>query len=178
MSIDEINGIPRVDPRPSGRPVWKRAIVRLVSTGPGTAFHRTIAAPLDAPIMRATGGRVNLAVGAIPLVVLTSTGSRTGQPRDTPLLYFTDDDDIILIASSYGRDHHPNWYHNLIANPKCELHVGARGGPFVARETGGAERDRLFALAVGHYAGYANYARRARGVRTIPVLRLAPANSS
>lgn len=150
----------------------------MVATRPGATIHRMIAAPLDAPIMRATGGRVSLAVGAMPLVVLTSSGARSGQRRETPLGYFTDGDDVILIASSYGRARHPSWYHNLLANPECELHIGPRGGPFVARPTEGAERDRLFALAVDHYLGYANYAKQTDGTRTIPVLRLRPAPRS
>jgi deazaflavin-dependent oxidoreductase (nitroreductase family) len=177
VSSDAINGVPRVDPRNPARAAWKRAILRTVATRPGAAIHRIIAAPLDAPIMRATGGRVSLAVGAMPLVVLKSTGARSGQPRETPLGYFTDGDDVILIASSYGRERHPGWYHNLLANPECELHIGPRGGRFVARQAEGADRDRLFGLAVDHYLGYANYAKRTDGTRTIPVLRLTPVPS-
>jgi deazaflavin-dependent oxidoreductase (nitroreductase family) len=174
----ELNGIPRVDPRGAHRAAWQRAILRAVATRPGAAVHRTLAAPLDAPLLRATRGRVSLAVGAIPLVVLVSTGARTGRRRETPLVYFTDGDAVVLMASSYGRDRHPGWYHNLLAHPECELRVGPRGGRFVARETAGAERDRLYALAVEHYAGYGAYARRTDGVRTIPVLRLTPAAAS
>jgi hypothetical protein len=78
MSGDTIKGIPRVDPRtrPAG---WKRAMQRVVATTPGAAVHRTIAARLDTPIMKATGGRVTLAVGAVPVVVLTTTGARSGR---------------------------------------------------------------------------------------------------
>ena len=171
----DVNGIPRVDPRGAHRAAWQRAILRLVATRPGAAVHRTLAAPLDAPLMRLTHGRVSLAVGAIPLVVLVSTGARTGQRRETPLVYFTDGEAVILMASSYGREHHPGWYYNLAAHPACELRVGPRGGRFLAREVQGAERDRLYALAVDHYGGYGAYAQRTDGVRTIPVLRLTPA---
>jgi len=117
-----INGIPRVDPRarPGG---WKRAMQRVVATKPGAAIHRTIAARLDTPIMKATGGRVTLAVGAVPVVVLTTTGARSGQRREKPLVYFTDGDDVILTASNYGGARHPGWYHNLLAHPECELHL-------------------------------------------------------
>jgi deazaflavin-dependent oxidoreductase (nitroreductase family) len=167
-----INGIPRVDPRarPAG---WKRVMQRVVATRPGAAVHRTIAARLDTPIMKATGGRVTLAVGAVPVVVLTTTGARSGQRRETPLVYFTDGDDVILIASNYGGARHPGWYHNLRADPECELHLGRHGGRFVARETEGDERDRLFALAAELYPGYPKYAERTN--RTIRMLRLAPA---
>lgn len=167
-----INGIPRVDPqaRPAG---WKRAMQRVVATKPGAAIHRTIAARLDTPIMKATGGRVTLAVGAVPVVVLTTTGARSGQRREKPLVYFTDGDDVILTASNYGGARNPGWYHNLLAHPECELHLGQRGGRFVAREAKGDERDRLFALAADLYPGYPKYAERTN--RSIRMLRLAPA---
>lgn len=173
MSGDTINGIPRVDPRarPAG---WKRGMQRLVATRPGAALHRMIAARLDAPIMKATRGRVSLAMGAVPVVVLTSTGARSGRRRETLVLYFTDGDDVILMASNYGGARHPGWYHNLLAHPECELHIGPRGGSFVARETEGAERDRLYALAVDLNPGYAKYAQQTDGIRTIRVLRLTP----
>ncbi|GBE65848.1 nitroreductase [Mycobacterium sp. MFM001] len=151
-------------------------MLALVATKPGAAIHRTLAAPLDAPLMRLTRGRVSLAAGAMPLVVLTSTGARSGQRRDTPLGYFTDGDDVILIASNYGGTRHPAWYHNLLAHPECELHVGESGGRFVAREATGADRDRLFDLAAAYYPGYAKYAERTDGTRTIRVLRLTPAS--
>lgn len=174
MSADTLNGIPRVDPR--ARPAaWKRAMKSLVATQPGAAIHRKIAAPLDASVMRITKGRVSLGVGVLPVVVLFSTGARSGRQRETPLVYFTDGDDVILIASNYGGTRHPGWYHNLIAHPDCELRIGDRGGRFVAREATDDDRDRLFALAVDLYEGYANYAKRTDGTRTIRVLRLTPA---
>jgi deazaflavin-dependent oxidoreductase (nitroreductase family) len=79
------------------------------------------------------------------------------------------------MASSYGREKQPGWYYNLVNHPQCELRAGRRGGRFVARRTEGADRDRLYALAERHYSGYATYAANTDGVRTIPVLRLAPA---
>lgn len=154
--------------------MWKRALLSAVATKPGAAIHRMLAAPVDAAVMRATRGRVNLGFGAAPIVVLTSTGARSGQPREAPLGYFTDGDDVILIASNYGGTRHPNWYYNLLAHPQCELRIGEHGGAFVAREVTGTDRDRLFTLATDVYPGYANYAERTDGVRTIRVLRLTP----
>ncbi|BBX18417.1 nitroreductase [Mycolicibacterium duvalii] len=173
MSGSTLNGISRVDPR-SGRPGWKRAILRAAATKPGTALHRMVAARLDKPLMKVTGGRVTLGAGAVPVAILTSIGARTGKCRETPVTYFTDGDDVILMASNYGGDHHPGWFYNLLANPECELHIGPRGGRFTARETHGVDRDQLFALAVELYSGYGRYAQRTEGVRTIRVLRLTP----
>ncbi len=109
-------------------------------------------------------------------MVLTSIGARSGKRWETPLAYFTDGDDVILIASNWGRERHPAWYHNLLAHPECELHIGPRGGAFLAREIEGADRDRLFALAVDRLNnGWALYEQRINGIRTIPIMRLSPA---
>ena len=177
MSGETINGIPRVDLH--ARPRWKRTLSwwaggQLGSTKAALAAWRKIAAPIEAPIMNATRGRIKLNIG-LPTVVLTSTGARSGQRRQTPLAYFTDGDDVILIASNYGRERHPAWYHNLLAHPECELHIGPRGGPFVAHEAEGADRDRLYALAVDRLnKGWARYEQRTDGIRTIPIMRLTP----
>jgi deazaflavin-dependent oxidoreductase (nitroreductase family) len=120
---------------------------QFISTKTGSALWRTIAAPIEASILTATRGCVRLSVG-VPIFVLTSIGAHTGMRGQTPLAYFTNGDDVILIASNYGGERHPAWYHNLLAHPQCELHIGPLGGPFVAREVDGADRDRLYALAV------------------------------
>ena len=77
-------------------------------------MHRNLFAPIDALLMRLTGGRVNTAIGIMPLVVLRTTGAKSGVQRDVALNYFTDGDDVILIASNYGQGKHPSWYYNLL----------------------------------------------------------------
>jgi deazaflavin-dependent oxidoreductase (nitroreductase family) len=144
----------------------------LIATKPGATFYRRIVAPLEAPMMKATGGRMSLTGLALPMVVLTSTGARSGQLRETPLTYFTDGDDVIVGATNFGGVKHPSWYHNLRAHPECELHIGPRGGPFLAREAEGADRERLFALAVELFPGFNKYAQKTQGIRTVKVLRL------
>ena len=121
--------------------------------------------------MAATVGRVRLNL-AVPIVVLSSIGARSGMRREIPLAYFTDGDDVILIASNYGGTRHPAWYHNLVAHPQCGLHIGKRGGDFVAHETAGADRDRLYALAVDRLDRvFALHEKRSGDSRTIPVMR-------
>ena len=171
---DLLNGIPRVDPekRPTG---WRNVLLRLFATKPGSVIHRVLAAPIDAPLMRLTRGHLNSGAGAIPLVILRTTGAKSGVQRDVPLGYFTDGDDVILIASNYGQVNHPGWYYNLLKHPECELLADGRSGRFVARPAEVADRDRLFALAEAYYSGYARYAANTNGIRTIRVMRLAPA---
>jgi deazaflavin-dependent oxidoreductase (nitroreductase family) len=173
IMADLLNGVPRADPtkRPTG---WRHAVLRLVATKPGSAIHRTLAAQIDAPLMRLTRGHVNTGLGAIPLVVLRTTGAKSGVQRDVPLGYFTDGDDVIVIASNYGQAKHPSWYYNLLEHPECELLTDGRRSRFIARPTEGADHDRLFALAEGYYSGYTTYAANTNGVRTIQVMRLTP----
>ncbi len=108
----------------------------------------------------------------VPVMLLTTTGAKTGQPRTLPLLYITDGDRLILIASNYGGKSHPAWYRNLVANPRVEVLAGKYSGTYTASEImNPAERERAWALALDLYAGYGDYEKRA-GDRTIPLVRL------
>jgi len=176
MMADLLNGIPRVDPTrgPTGLRRW---VARVPTTKLGAAIHRALFAPIDAPLMRLTGGRVSSVCGIVPLVVLRTTGATSGVQRNVPVGYFTDGDDVILIATNYGQAKHPSWYYNLLKHPECELlanGVDGRGSYFIAHLTDGADRDRLFALAERYSPNYTVYAAKTNGVREIPVLRLTP----
>jgi deazaflavin-dependent oxidoreductase (nitroreductase family) len=173
---DLLNGIPRVDPT-SKPTMMRRAVSRFLATKAGSTIHRTFLAPLDTRLIHLTRGRLHTAKGAVPLVVLRTTGAKSGVQRDVTLAYFTDADDVILIASNYGQAKHPSWYYNLLKNPRCQLFADGRGdsgGSFVACSTGGANHDRLFALAERYFTNFTNYAANTDGIRTIPVLRLTP----
>lgn len=138
-------------------------------------YSSRIGARIDPWLARATGGRVNTVLRQLPVVLLTVRGARSGLERTVALVYFTDGDDVILMASSYGRPKMPAWYFNLRANPAVRLEAMGRSGSYVARETEGEEHDRLYALAQLVYPGYADYEQRTDGVRRIPVMRLSPA---
>ena len=111
----------------------------------------------------------------LPLVnaPLVTIGAKTGQPREAQLTYFHDGPDPILIASNFGGQKHPAWYHNLKANPECRF----GGEHFIADEvTDPDEHARLYALAEQVYAGYGDYlAKTAPQGRRIPLFRLRPA---
>jgi len=139
---------------------------------PVTWFLVNVGNKIDPYLMRATGGRLKTTISA-PTVLLTHTGAKSGKKRSTPLAYFTDDDDVVLIASRGGHRDHPAWYHNVIANPEVELWTKGGGGRYRAREATRKERERLWALATGFYPGFARYQERA-GDRRIPVIVCSP----
>lgn len=129
---------------------------------------------IDPLLMKASGGRLKTTVIA-PTVLLTHTGAKSGKPRTTPLAYFTDGDDVVMIASRGGHEHNPAWLHNIRADPEVELWSGGGGGPYRAREASGEERERLWKLATGFYPGFAAYQERA-GEREIPVVVCSPSD--
>ena len=139
---------------------------------PVTWFLVNVGNKIDPYLMRATGGRLKTTVTA-PTVLLSHTGAKSGKKRTTPLAYFTDDDDVVLIASRGGHRDHPAWYHNVVANPEVELWTKGGGGRYRAREATRKERERLWALATGFYPGFARYQERA-GDRRIPVIVCSP----
>jgi deazaflavin-dependent oxidoreductase (nitroreductase family) len=151
--------------------LYERALKSFGRSAAGGWYLKKIAPRIDPPLLRLTGGRVS-SVFPVPVMLLTTTGAKTGQPRSLPLLYVTDGDRLILMASNYGKKSHPAWYRNLTANPEVEVLAGKRSGTYVASEiTDPDSRERAWELALNQYAGYADYEVRARD-RTIPLIRL------
>ncbi len=111
--------------------------------------------------------------GVIPTLLLTTTGRKTGEPRDAPLIYGESDGSYVVIGSRGGTPTHPIWFLNLEANPECELQVGALHVRARARVAEGAERERLWRQMAEIYPPYDAYQERA-GARTIPVVVLEP----
>ena len=145
---------------------------RFVMSKPGTAFAMKVSTRIDPVLLKMTRGRFSTGMG-FPIVLLTVPGRKSGVERTVPLVYFTEGDDVVLIASSFGRAKHPAWYLNLIAAGEAKLTGGGVESRYRVRETEGEERERLFALAEQLYAGYGLYKERA-GDRVIPVLVLSP----
>lgn len=136
----------------------------------GQWFTRRVATRLDPWLYRASGGRFTTSMGIVVNAPLVTTGARSGQPREVQLTYFHDGADPILIASNFGGQKHPAWYHNLKANPECRF----GGDCFHASEvTDPAEYARLYALAEQIYSGYRDYLARTESFgRRIPLIRL------
>jgi len=146
-------------------------------TDAGRWYTIRVAPRIDATLGRASGGRLTSLPG-IPMVLLTHTGAKSGRTYVTPLLYFTDgpNDDVVLIASNYGRERHPAWLANVKANPEIRLQARGRGGRYRARVADGAERDRLFGLAKQLTRAYASYEQRAE--RTIQIVVCSPLDAA
>ena len=131
--------------------------------------------PIDRAVFRITGGRhmVTSVLAGFPMVVLTTIGAKSGQPRTTPLLALQDGASYVVIASSFGKPTDPAWYHNLRANPQVTVKHGVHTGAYTARLAEGDERARYWQMANAIYPGYSLYAERASN-RMIPVVVLEP----
>ena len=122
-----------------------RAVTRIATGAPRQQDARLARfQPRGVEQFRATGGIGPGRWATQPLLLLTTTGARSGLPRTTPLLYSTDGDRFVVIASKGGEPTHPDWYHNLLAHPEATVEVGAETFPVHAHVAQGAERRRLF----------------------------------
>jgi deazaflavin-dependent oxidoreductase (nitroreductase family) len=108
-------------------------------------------------------------VGA-PLLLLTSTGARTGQLRTTPVVYLPDGERLVIFASKAGAPTHPAWYLNLVANPSATVEVGSETFDVTASVATGEERERLYGQQEAVMAQFADYAQKT--TREIPVVVL------
>ena len=105
-----------------------------------------------------------------PLLLLTTTGARSGQPRTAPMMYVPDGDRLLVIASNVGAPSHPAWYHNLVAHPQVTVEVGKDAYDATALVTEGAERQGLWTRIVELYPFFADH--QAKTTRQIPVIAL------
>ncbi len=119
---------------------------------------------------RANGGKVGGPFEGADLLLLTTIGAKSGEPRLAPLAYLTVDGKTIIIGSYAGADIHPAWVHNLRANPRAHVEVGTTGYDVLARELPSAERDEIFPKIVTAAPGFADY--QAKTSRVIPLFEL------
>jgi deazaflavin-dependent oxidoreductase (nitroreductase family) len=109
----------------------------------------------------------------MPMVALTTTGRKSGQRRTVMLSSpLVEGDTVVLVASRGGDDRHPDWFHNLVADPAVEIEMEGRSRPMTARVAEGAERDDLWIRLSTAHDNYAGYQRKTD--RRIPVVVLAP----
>jgi F420H(2)-dependent quinone reductase len=123
-------------------------------------------------LYRMSGGRVGGRIWDLPVVLLTTTGRRTGKKRTVPLCSFRAGDDVVVIGSYGGLDQPPAWWLNLQANPHAELVAGRERRAVIARNAASNERALLWAELTARAPGYLEYERRT--TREIPVVILQP----
>jgi deazaflavin-dependent oxidoreductase (nitroreductase family) len=119
---------------------------------------------------RANDGKVGGPFADSDLLLLTTTGAKSGQQRVSPLAYFRVDGKLIIIGSFAGADFNPAWVHNLRANPGAHVEVGTDAYDVTARELPAAERAELFEKVSAASPGFADY--QAKTTRVIPLFEL------
>jgi len=132
-----------------------------------------VMARLNTWAYRLSGGRLGGRFpGGAPVLLLTTTGRKSGQSRTTPLLYLVDGKRYVVVASKGGMSHDPLWFKNLEAHPHAEVEVGNRRMEMTAHRATDTERAALWPKLVAMYAGFDAY--QARTERSIPVVILTP----
>lgn len=137
------------------------------------AIDRTVGRriyPLHVRLYRLTGGRVGHWSPLGPMLLLTTTGRRSGQPRTTPLLYMPDGADYLVVASNGGRDQPPAWLLNLESSPRATVQAGRATSEVETEILRGDHRASVWPRLVGHYSGWDHYQQLTE--RDLPAVRL------
>jgi deazaflavin-dependent oxidoreductase (nitroreductase family) len=119
---------------------------------------------------RANEGKVGGQFEGAPMLLLHTTGAKSGSPRVNPLVYQADGDRLVIFGSAAGAPANPDWYHNLVANPEVTVEVGTETIPLRARVAEGEEHQQLWTRQKEIMPGFADY--EARTTRQIPVIIL------
>ncbi len=127
---------------------------------------------LHAILYRTTRGRVGTRLVGNDMLLLTTRGRASGTPHTVPLLYLQDGETLVVIASWGGRDYHPDWYLNLIAQPAATVNIGGVSRHVIARTADREERAMWWPRVQQAYRGYKAYQSRTR--REIPIVLLEP----
>src|ERR1700693_5121864 len=119
---------------------------------------------------RANEGKVDGPFKGATLLLLTTTGAKSGQKRIAPLMYLPDSDRMVIFATKGGAPTNPDWYHNLLAHPQATIEVGTETFAVTATVITGEERNRLYNLQAERFSNFADY--EAKSPRKIPVIAL------
>ncbi len=132
----------------------------------------------DHGFLKLTNGRMTMTsiLSGLPVVMLTTTGAKSGLSRTLPLLCIRDSHDsdtFAIVASNWGQKHYPAWYFNLKANPRATCAIGRQVGEYMAHEANGEEYERFWQCAMDTYIGFPDYKQRV-GERRIPIMVMTP----
>ena len=123
---------------------------------------------------RNSEGKVGGPFEGMPILLVHHTGAKSGTERVNPVAYQKLNHGYAIFASKGGAPTNPDWYHNLLANPKVSVEVGTDTFDVVAREATGEERDRIWTTQKERHQGFAEYEEKTKGIRDIPVIVLEP----
>jgi deazaflavin-dependent oxidoreductase (nitroreductase family) len=145
---------------------YRRLLLWMGRTPWLTWYSSRVLVPIDRFLYRRTNGRVSLThvgrrrEGAIQSLLLTTTGRRSGRPRPTPVLYLEDGDRLVVVASNFGKEKHPAWSANLLANPDASVQVRDRHMEVRARRATEEEKERLWPRLLELYPAWQDYTER------------------
>ena len=142
---------------------------------PGFRIAMKVLGTIHRGLYRASGGKLGRTFFGSPVLLLTTTGRKTGRPRTWPLSYLYEGT-LIVIAANGGQPNHPAWYLNLRANPHVSVQLGNQTHAMIAQTAEGDFRARLWSHAIREYPAYEEYQRKTD--REIPVVILRPAASA
>jgi deazaflavin-dependent oxidoreductase (nitroreductase family) len=151
-----------------GRPnPIQRAIQAFGATRPGAWFFSKTLAPMDRAVSKLSRGRTTVPAifAGLPVLLLTSSGRRSGQPRHHHLIAVPYADSLALLGTNYGQPRTPAWVHNLEANPDAAVSYGGVTREVRARPATESERDAVLARSRSVYGGYVKYQQRITGRR-------------
>jgi len=129
--------------------------------------------PLVSFLYRISGGRVPARLGKAPIMLLTTTGSKSGKRRTNPALFIVDGADLATVASAGGAAKNPSWFVNLMHNPEATVTIKRETRKVRGRKASAEERKRLWPLLTAVFSNYEEYAKKTK--REIPVVILSPA---
>lgn len=148
-------------------------LVAFSCSKPGSWLIRTLT-PVDRKLlMRSKGKYTVLGPLGLPVLLLTTTGAKSGLPRTTPLIYVKHGGGLVVVGSNFGQSHHPLWTKNLMASPDCTVTIGGQDVPATATLLEGEESEAAFHAMEEQARTYTEY--RSRTDRDIRVFRLTPA---
>lgn len=155
--------------------VIQKVLRRFAASGPGSWLFARVLHRIDRPVHRLTRGRYTFAslVSGIPVVMLTTTGAKSGQPRAVPVLGIPAEGLVAIIASNFGQYRHPAWYHNLRAHPDADVVIEGTHRRVRAVEADGERRAQIWREGLRIYPGFGEYERRAAH-RRISIFVLEP----
>ena len=149
-----------------------RAVAKVSASPTFAKVAPKIVPPIDRFLHKVSGGRILMSQGMLPTLVLTHTGAKSGQQRTTPLATMPDGKEWLVIGSNFGRENHPAWTANLLANPEATVSYQGKTVPVTARLIEGDERAELWPRIVTFWPNYEKYVERSG--RELRVFRLTP----